>query len=219
MISPALILNNPSLKQTIPPKTNAKHFAKEPSLRDLKRRNTRPSAPTSSSSSAPAPVAAPAVPDVDSTKSDSDSDMGDMDIDRPLYLSNAELAGLRNAERSQLSLLDEEDSACLDGLRAHASDLRQLEDGRVVLHRPPPFLQNTLGSVLELKSGTSGATLKIKCYLHSKCELFFKLSNLTGNVDQRARNWLLHGHTKYGTRRDLGEKHKADAHLFFPKKK
>lgn len=76
----------------------------------------------------------------------------------------------------------------------------------------------TLGSVNELvTSSNANSTMKVKCYLHSKCNLFVRTAKLPANPDAKAREWLLHGYRKY-PQRGQGSEHMKDAVMFFPER-
>ena len=149
-----------------------------------------------------------------------------------LYLTREEKAALGQAREQWLSCLDDEDPAG-DPASDIAANTEQHDDGRVVFYpsassssaasssstAPPAPLAAaqgvTVGNVTELGGGTDRANLKIKCYQHSRCEVFMKVRSLPPNADLLARAWLVHGFQKY-KRRDETQLHKNDLRLFFP---
>lgn len=89
-------------------------------------------------------------------------------------------------------------------------------DGTVVSSSSPIPQKQALGSVSILHAGSRRETLKVQCFLHSKCQIFRPMNKQKPGVsiDERARQWLVHGWHNYRFRNE-GAKHMADAPKFF----
>ena len=197
---------------------------KEPSLRDLKRHKGLPKPNPRITSAAPekSEPCALAIADLGNSSGDGEGDPEDSGSENSEGGSGGD--DEIDARRQWLRALDLQDPSGDIGRadadvdpKDPAAAVSQNPDGKV--HRVSYVYdeetgikeqKTALGSINQLSGGTSKSRIKIQCYLHTKCQVF---RNVHKGVDERARQWLLHGWHTYKFRNE-GGKHMADAHKF-----